>query len=143
MKDFNVLLVLAALSVSAVSCLKEKEMRHEPGSGIRFSASTVWDNVPGTRTEYSGKTENDAPISASGFSLERIDWSGGVDQIRILCQAAGGDHAMGGHADDYLITGSETNAAIISSTPCIPPRAASLRTRSGLRIRRTTRRSRA
>ena len=118
--------MICLAAIVAAACVKETpSLLHEQGSSISFGASTEWENdgntrsriVLGeehsapTRTEYSGKTENDAPISASGFSLERIDWSGGVDQIRILCQAAGGGHAMGGHADDYLITGSETNAA--------------------------------
>ncbi len=116
------MICLAALVVAA--CVKETpSLLHEQGSSISFGASTQWLNddptrsqffvgdgtdAP-TRTEYSGKTENDVPVSSSGFSLERIDWSGGLDRIRIFCTAAGGGQELDGHADDYLIAGEEVN----------------------------------
>ncbi len=138
MKVFNVLLALAALSVSAVSCLKEKEMRHEPGSGIRFSASTVWDNVPGTRTEYSGKDQDGMAINGSTSEYERIDWverssdRSGEDRIRIFCpQATGGDVTIPGasgtgSAADYFVSAAPTATGRVSASSIAPLTDASL-----------------
>lgn len=121
----------------AVACVKETAAElHEQGSQIVFGASTMWENAPRsrteffigedestpqTRTEYSGKTDSDADIAPGNtFSYERIDWSAGLDKIRVFCAAAGGGHEMSGHADDYLITGKEADGATSKATGLSP-----------------------
>ena len=81
--------ILTAVSVitllGAVSCNKEKAVE-TAGSAIRFGVSTVYENGPATKTEYSGKDQNNQSISSSS-TAERIDWLS-TDKIRILCNQA-------------------------------------------------------
>jgi len=78
--------ILTAVSVitllGAVSCNKEKAVE-TAGSAIRFGVSTVYENGPATKTEYSGKDQDNNDISSTSTS-ERIDWLP-TDQIRIGC----------------------------------------------------------
>lgn len=116
---------LAVLTVAALTlagCVKEKPTElnsHEPGTPIRFGASTEWENGNETRTEYSGRDEQDRLVS-SGSKYERIDWVAEKDRIRILCQAATGGTLYNGTGDDYLLgapveSGRYSKAAI---EPC-------------------------
>lgn len=78
--------ILTAVSVmallGAVSCNKEKAVE-TAGSTIRFGVSTVYENGPATKTEYSGKDQSNNSISSTS-TAERIDWLS-TDKIRILC----------------------------------------------------------
>lgn len=82
-------MVLAAACLLAVGCVKEHTLKNAPGTPIRFGASTTWENTPATRTAYSGH-DNEDDVVHKGSEFERIDWVTGKDQVRILCQAAGG-----------------------------------------------------
>ena len=94
---------LATLALVLAGCVKEKTLdRSEPGTPIRFGASTGWENKEMTRTEYSGRDENNALVS-SGSQYERIDWVGGKDMIRVICEAASGGTLYGGIGDDYVL----------------------------------------
>jgi len=94
--------VLAAL-VALAGCTGEKTMeRPEPGTPIRFGVSTRWENGDRTRTEYSGRDENDRVVSA-GSAYERIDWVEGRDRIRIACEAASAGTVLSGIGADYVL----------------------------------------
>ena len=101
----------AALVVAVASCAKE-QMGQEPGSEISFGAATVWENMPGTRTEYSGKDQDGNDMNASSSQYERIDWIPGIDQIRILCDQADNLRKASSngpkHAADYMLTAVNT-----------------------------------
>ena len=103
------------LVMGMASCQKfSNGYGRELGGGIRFGASTGYENGPATKTEYSGLDENGASISSMS-SWERIDWVPNSDKIRILCEAAGN-----GPISDYMITGTPT-ASGRKSTASITP----------------------
>ena len=81
---------IAAISLMA-GCNKEKmeedALTNEPGTEIVFGASTDWLNDEQTRTEYSGKDEQNGTVHKTS-EYERIDWVNGKDVIRILCEQA-------------------------------------------------------
>lgn len=87
MKHTRIIILLAAAMAtigSAASCISEK---NTPDVGaIHFGVSSVYGNGPASRTEYSGKDQNNAGISSSS-SAERIDWLS-TDKIRIACNQA-------------------------------------------------------
>lgn len=69
---------LAAAVVFALTACSEREM--DPvGDRVVFGAATSYDNLPETRTIYSGEE-----IDVSGKAVERIDWVAGTDQVFIL-----------------------------------------------------------
>ncbi|MBO4571209.1 MAG: hypothetical protein J5699_04730 [Bacteroidales bacterium] len=74
--------------------------------GITFSATTGYENLPGTRTIYSGDV-----TTVSGAAYERIDWEVN-DLIRVVSDVAetpGGDNYA-----DYKITGVASSTTQIS-----------------------------
>lgn len=94
---------LATLALVLSGCVKEKTLSlSEPGTPIRFDVSTGWENQETTRTEYSGRDENNALVSA-GSRYERIDWVGGKDMIRVVCETASGGTVLNGIGDDYVL----------------------------------------
>ena len=73
------------------------------GSEVVFGASTLWQNGPATRTEYSGKDQNNASINATDSEYERINWVKNTDHIRIYSpEAAKLDGTT--HVQDYYIS---------------------------------------
>lgn len=101
--SMRALSALATLTLVMSGCVKEKTFsRTEPGTPIRFDVSTGWENKEMTRTEYSGRDENDALVSA-GSQYERIDWVGGKDLIRVVCETASGGTVLNGIGDDYVL----------------------------------------
>ena len=98
-------LIALVTALALAACTKETSIDSVLGSQIMFSASTEWLNGPLTRTEYSGKDENNADVGSSS-AYERIDWEPGYDRIRILCEAADK-----GPTADYDLTGSTTVVA--------------------------------
>ena len=73
--------LLAALPLVAACDPAALTRSAAPGTEIRFSANTSYDNMPGTKTVYSGQTY-DVALSGTTAKYERIDWVGG-DKIRI------------------------------------------------------------
>ena len=101
--SMRALAALATLTLVMSGCVKEKTFsRTEPGTPIRFDVSTRWENKEMTRTEYSGRDENNALVSA-GSQYERIDWVGGKDLIRVVCETASGGTVLNGIGDDYVL----------------------------------------
>ena len=102
MKNLPVLLVMAG-SLSLTGCVKDYVTDlHEPGTDIIFGASNMISTDVDTRTEYSGKDQNDHEISSSS-TYERIDWVADQDIIRILCDAASGKSTPSKKTADYVI----------------------------------------
>ena len=103
---------IAALTVLA-GCQKvveeDVQVSSEPGTEIVFGASTDWENEPGTRTEYSGKDQNNNAINKSTSEYERIDWVDWKDQIRILCDAAEPKVSGAEHAATYTVSGVQVD----------------------------------
>ena len=112
--------ILTAVSVmallGAVSCNKEKGVEGA-GSTIRFGVSTVYENGPATKTEYSGKDENNKRISKDS-QYERIDWVS-TDQIRILCAQASVEGSSDKYAD-YAIAPSGAGTTQIHTATITP-----------------------
>ena len=87
---------MAFAAIAAVSmltgCNKERmevdALTNEPGTEIVFGASTDWLNDEETRTEYSGKDQNNNNMNSSTSKFERIDWVNGKDVIRVICEQA-------------------------------------------------------
>lgn len=112
MKKFSILsLGLLALLFSGCD-VDEMITRIEAGTPVVFSASTVYYSSLPTRTEYSGKDQDNNPMGSSS-QWERIDWKDG-DLIRIWC-----DNEIGGgnfypnatdHFSDYRVKSHEMNA---------------------------------
>lgn len=102
-KSMRALGALATLALVLSGCVKEKTLSlSEPGTPIRFDVSTGWENQETTRTEYSGRDENNALVSA-GSRYERIDWVGGKDMIRVVCETSSGGTVLNGIGDDYVL----------------------------------------
>lgn len=98
-------LALAATTMMLAGCVKEiNNEGAEAGTPILFGASTQWENndLKETRTEYSGRDEDNNLVSF-GSQYERIDWVGGKDMIRVVCEAASGGTVLGGIGDDYVL----------------------------------------
>ena len=100
-----------AVSLLLLSCVEEKSFLHEPGSPIMFGVSSVQDNGPVTRTEYSGDK-----YTIEGHRYERIDWVKDSDWIRILCKAA-----EDGPYGDYFISSDPTASGKVSESATIAP----------------------
>ena len=62
-----------------VSCNEVEEEIETPAHEVIFSAATQYENLPETRTVYSGDL-----VDVSGANRERIDWVAGTDKIKIL-----------------------------------------------------------
>ena len=104
--DIRVMITLASFAFLFAGCVKESLLGDiDEGSPIVFGADTIWDNLEMTRTEYSGKDESNAMISA-GSATERIDWVATKDRIRIFCK-----EAQGGPTSDYTINDDVQAAA--------------------------------
>ena len=102
---FGVFFVALAVVLTIAGCKKEEAASfNEPGTEIVFGATTGWQNDSRTRTEYSGKDENDGIITGTSL-FERIDWVDGMDRIRLLCDAAVGKSDPSDKTADYVVTG--------------------------------------
>lgn len=99
-----VFFLLAALPVLAGCDPAALTRSAAPGTEIRFSANTSYDNMPGTKTVYSGQTY-DVALSGSSAKYERIDWVGG-DKIRICSPQASHCYESRGWADYDIVAGS-------------------------------------
>ena len=62
-----------------VSSCEQKEEFEEPELEVVFAAATTYNNLPETRTIYSGDL-----VTVSGAARERIDWVAGTDKIKVL-----------------------------------------------------------
>lgn len=98
MKKINIILAISAAALM-VSCEKEIDFGGKVGAPIRFGAATGYDNGPATRTEYSGKDENNRLVQSTS-QYERIDWVANTDRISILCNEVPGSTKI----LDYKIT---------------------------------------
>ena len=76
-------------AVLLCACVREVPAGHEEGAAVRFGASAWYQNGNDTRTEYSGKDENDGLVGR-GSAYERIDWVPGKDFIDIVSPQAYG-----------------------------------------------------
>ena len=114
-KQFNI--VLTALSVitlmGVVSCNKVEEMEGN-GSAIRFGVSTIYENGPATKTEYSGKDQSNNSISSTS-TAERIDWLD-TDKIRIQCAQASVEGSSDKYADYAITPGAAGTTQIHTAT---------------------------
>lgn len=99
-----VFFLLAALPVMAGCDPAALTRSAAPGTEIRFSANTSYDNMPGTKTIYSGQTY-DVALSGTTAKYERIDWVGG-DKIRICSPQASHRYESRGWADYDIVAGS-------------------------------------
>ncbi len=106
--------LLSAPLTGLVSCQQMLDDCGRKDGEIRFGVSTGYSNGIATRTEYSGKDEDNSLVSSSS-SYERIDWVSGSDRIRILCEAAGN-----GPTADYAIAGTPTVNGAKSSAGIAP-----------------------
>ena len=88
--------------MGVVSCKKVEELEGN-SSTIRFGVSTIYENGPATKTEYSGVDMDGNSISLTS-DYERIDWLA-TDKIRILCAQASVEGSSDKYAD-YAITPS-------------------------------------
>ena len=103
----NIVIIRTMLAMAAVpfltGCVDFLDLGfHEPGTDIVFGVSDSWRNDVETRTEYSGKDQNDNNISSSS-TFERIDWVAEKDRIRILCNAARNKSGANSKMADYVI----------------------------------------
>lgn len=110
-------IVLTALTVialmGAVSCNKVEELEGN-GSTIRFGVSTIYENGPATKTEYSGKDQNNNSISSTS-TAERIDWLD-TDKIRIQCAQASVEGSSDKYADYAITPGAAGTTRIHTAT---------------------------
>lgn len=103
------------------SCNKELATSfNEPGTEIVFGASVGWQNDVKTRTEYSGKDEQDRVVSSTS-EYERIDWVEGKDKIRLLCDAAVGKSNPADKKADYVLSGVSVGSDKKKSEASIAP----------------------
>lgn len=107
------IMFFAFVLMAASSCTEESF--YGQGETIRFGVPTVYENGPATKTEYSGKDQDNNSISSSS-THERIDWLP-TDKIRIACDQAS---LLGSseHFADYKIipeaTSGKTHIASLS-----------------------------
>ena len=124
--DIRVMITLASFAFLFAGCVKESLLGDiDEGSPIVFGADTIWDNLEMTRTEYSGKDESNAMISA-GSATERIDWVATKDRIRIFCK-----EAQSGPTSDYTINDDVQAAAQKSQASMTPANKNGLRWGTG------------
>ena len=108
MKKNVILLAFMAFAALALvsGCVKDQEIAgdysHDPGMDIVFGASTSWTNDIETRTEYSGKDQDNRAVGKT-TTKERINWIVGKDRIRILCEQATGKSDPSKKTADYVI----------------------------------------
>ena len=119
---YSFILAFAAASLMTVGCVEELNTElSDPGTDIVFGASTGWENDIQTRTEYSGKDENNAGIS-KGSGYERIDWVESMDRFRVLCEAATGKADPTKKTADYVVSGvkvgSEKQKSVAEAVSC-------------------------
>ena len=122
MRKYPFLIAIAAASLMIAGCTEELNTEIiEPGTDIVFGASTGWENDIQTRTEYSGKDENNAGIS-KGSGYERIDWVESMDRFRVLCEAATGKADPTKKTADYVVSGvkvgSEKQKSVAEAVSC-------------------------
>lgn len=98
---------LYALFLICISACNNESDLFSTKKQVRFGVSTIYENCQRTRTEYSGKDQNNNNISSTS-TAERINWLP-TDKIRIICeQALSSDNAK---YADYTVTpkGNGTN----------------------------------
>ena len=109
-------IVAGAALVALSSCVNE--FTAEVGE-IKFGVNTTYGNGPATKTEYSGKDQNNNAICSTS-TKERINWLS-TDKVRILCQQA--SRVSGSEKyDDYMIVlgaegSDETHTASLAPLP--------------------------
>ena len=106
-------LALASAAIMLAGCKVEEEsslFSHEPGTPIVFGVSSEWESGTGTRTEYSGKDQDNNNVNKETSEYERIDWVPESDQIRILCEAAVGS------STDYKIETATADGRLSKAT---------------------------
>ena len=108
MRKLLITIAGTAAMLTSTSCIKEAVGEAMVGT-IHFGASTVYENGPATKTDYSGKDQDDNGISSSS-RYERIDWLS-TDKIRILCDQAVLVSGSGHHADYSVIPAGVDEAA--------------------------------
>ena len=97
----DILLLVFFGAFFAVACSREQLEVLTSSPEIAFGASTMWQNGPATRTEYSGRDQANAIISETS-SVERIYWVQNKDRIRIYSPKA--QKLDGTHIEDYYIS---------------------------------------
>ena len=110
------LLLLSLIALTSASCVNEMLEQAMAGQKISFTASTEYDNLPGTRTEYSGVDENGNSVTRTS-AKERINWVD-TDLIRIYSNEAV-DRYSSNHYADYAITPG-TNSGAVSNASISP-----------------------
>jgi len=91
--------IIAGLAMLALSSCVNELFEGATGT-IQFGVNSIYENGPATKTEYSGKDQNNNSICSTSTS-ERIDWLS-TDRIRILCQQASRVEGSEKY-DDYMI----------------------------------------
>ncbi len=101
----SVLLPVALLALSTTGCVNEL-LSGAPGTEVRFSANSYYENGPETKTAYSGE------LVGTTVKYERIDWVDG-DKVRIYSPEAVHRYESNRHFTDYDIDAGSirTNAA--------------------------------
>lgn len=78
-RKFAIAAMLCGIATALVSCYYEAGEIETTEQEVVFSAATQYENLPETRTIYSGQY-----FDISGNHRERIDWVAGTDKIKIL-----------------------------------------------------------
>lgn len=78
-RKFAIAAMLCGIATALVSCYYEAGEIETTEQEVVFSAATQYENLPETRTVYSGDL-----VDVSGANRERIDWVAGTDKIKIL-----------------------------------------------------------
>ena len=90
-----------------VSSCEQKEEFEEPEQEVVFAAATTYNNLPETRTIYSGDL-----VEVNGVNMERIDWVAGTDKIKVL-------NSNTGSAAVYTV-GTPSTSGVKSEAPVTP-----------------------
>ena len=98
-------IVAGAALVALSSCVNE--FTAEVGE-IKFGVNTTYGNGPATKTEYSGKDQNNNSICSTS-TKERINWLS-TDKVRILCQQASRVSGSEKYDDYMIVLGAEGKA---------------------------------
>ena len=101
-------ILLTALPIVMTGCVKEILGNHAHGQIIVFTANTTYDNLPATKTEYSGIDENGHPVTGTS-AKERINWVD-TDRIRIYSDEATDRYSANHYADYVIIPGANSGA---------------------------------
>ena len=99
-------ILLTALPIVMTGCVKEILGNHAHGQIIVFTANTTYDNLPATKTEYSGIDENGHPVTGTS-AKERINWVD-TDRIRIYSDEATDRYSANHYADYVIIPGANS-----------------------------------